>query len=210
MTSAALAEALRIQESVSLAGRLDYAVARAADQARNLAYDPDLPAGPLTRALDRASERATVVIREFAFCPSHFDADRACARARALACDLADADTRWARYCGVDLADACSLAGDLVDAVRQISEPGPGPRSASGRGGELRRPRLAGRLVAAAAALLPPGDRARYREEFRAELADIAAAGGQKAQMAYAARQVMSALRLRRALRAPQRGRAAP
>lgn len=71
---------------------------------------------------------------------------------------------------------------------------------------------LAGRLLAAATRLLPAGDRARYAEEFRAELWEIAHAGAsrRRAQLTYAAQQVMSAWRLSAELRVPRRRRAAP
>jgi len=70
---------------------------------------------------------------------------------------------------------------------------------------------LAGHLLAAAARLLPASDRARYAEEFRSELAEIARAGaGRRPQLAYAARQLMSARRLRADLRAPRRRGAVP
>lgn len=70
---------------------------------------------------------------------------------------------------------------------------------------------LAGQLLAAAARLLPAGDRARYAEEFRSELAEIARAGaGRRRQLAYAARVVLSVRRLRADLQAPRRRRAAP
>jgi hypothetical protein len=56
----------------------------------------------------------------------------------------------------------------------------------------------AGRLLAVATRLLPPTDRTRYLEEFSAELASIAEGGGsRRAQVAYAARQLASARRLR-------------
>jgi hypothetical protein len=64
---------------------------------------------------------------------------------------------------------------------------------------------LAGRLLAAAR-LLPAGDRARWAEEFRSELTEIARAGaGRRGQLAYAGRVVLSARRLRADLRAPRR-----
>ena len=71
---------------------------------------------------------------------------------------------------------------------------------------------LAGRLLAIASRLLPARDRARYADEFRSELWEIAhaVAGRRRAQLAYAARQVMSAWRLRAELRVPRRRRAAP
>ena len=53
-------------------------------------------------------------------------------------------------------------------------------------------------MLAAAAHLLPAGDRARYAEEFRSELAEIARVKARRLpQLAYAARQVASAWRLR-------------
>lgn len=66
--------------------------------------------------------------------------------------------------------------------------------------------RLAGRLVSAAAKILPENDRTRYEEEFRSELADLVQAGvGRRAQLSYAIRQVAFAWPLRRELRLPQR-----
>jgi hypothetical protein len=66
-------------------------------------------------------------------------------------------------------------------------------------------------LLTAVTRLLPAADRTRYGEEFRAELWELAHARiGRGGQLAYAARQVMSALRLQAELRAPRRRRAAP
>jgi Protein of unknown function (DUF3662) len=70
---------------------------------------------------------------------------------------------------------------------------------------------MAKRLVTAAAWLLPAWERARYVEEFRSELWEIAHAGGRRrTQLAYAARQAMSAWRLRADLKGPRRRGAAP
>jgi hypothetical protein len=70
---------------------------------------------------------------------------------------------------------------------------------------------LAGRLLAVAARLLPASGRARYAEEFRSELTEIArAVTGRRPRLAYAARVVMSVWRLRSDLRAPRRRREAP
>ena len=69
----------------------------------------------------------------------------------------------------------------------------------------------AGRLLAATARLLPAADRARYGEEYRAELSEIAHTGaGRRSQLAYAARQLTSVWRLRAELRAPRQRGAAP
>jgi hypothetical protein len=66
---------------------------------------------------------------------------------------------------------------------------------------------LAGWRTAIAAGLLPGAERARYGEEFGSELAEIAlAGGGRRAQLAYAARTVLSSTwQLRAALRSPRR-----
>jgi hypothetical protein len=70
---------------------------------------------------------------------------------------------------------------------------------------------LAGRLLVVAARMLPPRDRARYGDEFRSELWEIARArDGRWAQIAYAARQVRSSVQTRTALRAPRRRSAVP
>jgi len=64
-------------------------------------------------------------------------------------------------------------------------------------------------LVAVASRLLPVAERARYLEEYRSELRDLAAAGaGCCRQAGYGARQVLSAMPLRSAVLAPRRGRA--
>ena len=71
--------------------------------------------------------------------------------------------------------------------------------------------RAAGQLAAAAARVLPTPDRARYAEEFWCELWEIAqTGGGWRPQLAYAARQVMAAGRLRAGLRIPRRRGAVP
>jgi hypothetical protein len=70
---------------------------------------------------------------------------------------------------------------------------------------------LAMRLLAVAMRLLPPGDQTRYLEELRAELASIAEAGNSRhAQLAYAARQLVSAWWLRTALHDVRRVHGAP
>lgn len=111
-----------------------------------------------------------------------------------------------------DAAHYFALANDLTDAhartvalARALLPGAPGRRSGK------RQVRTARRLVAAAARMLPAGDRARYAEEFRSELAEIAlAGGGRAAQLGYAARQLMSSVRLRADLKAPRRRSAVP
>lgn len=59
-------------------------------------------------------------------------------------------------------------------------------------------------LVARVTRVLPVGERVRYREEFDAELHDVAQAGvSRRAELAYALRVSVRVWSLRRALRAP-------
>jgi hypothetical protein len=70
---------------------------------------------------------------------------------------------------------------------------------------------MAKRLVTAAAWLLPAWERSGYVEEFQSELWEIAhASGRRRTQLTYAARQVMSACRLRADLKGRRRRGAAP
>jgi hypothetical protein len=65
-------------------------------------------------------------------------------------------------------------------------------------------------LLAAAAWLLPAADRARYGEEYRSELWDLAQSGaGRLRQLGYALRQLRRALPACLALRSPRHGSAA-
>lgn len=66
-------------------------------------------------------------------------------------------------------------------------------------------------LVGTAAFLLPAADRARYAEEYRSELWDLAKSGaGQLRQLRYALRQFLNALPMRFTLRSLRRRSAAP
>jgi hypothetical protein len=95
---------------------------------------------------------------------------------------------------------------DLANDLALASNPSVRRQSAG-----VRIAPTAGRLLAAAAHLLPASDRGRYAAEFRAELWEIAHAGAsRRGQLAYAAQQVRSARRLRAELRAPRRERAVP
>jgi hypothetical protein len=65
-------------------------------------------------------------------------------------------------------------------------------------------------LLTAAAGLLPAADRARYGEEYRSELWDLARSGaGRLQQLGYALRQLRRALPAGLALRSPRRSSAA-
>ena len=67
------------------------------------------------------------------------------------------------------------------------------------------------RLLTVAARLLPPAERARYAEEYRSELWELAQAGnGRIRQLRYALRQLRSAPSMSFALRSPRRRSAAP
>jgi hypothetical protein len=190
---------------------LDLALNRARGLANDLANDlarVHNPAGAhdsarnLARALDVAfdSVRNRGYDRGLAD-----DLDFVLGRARGLADDLA-------HYRGLadGLADglAIDLVGLAIDLVGDLAL----ARALAGAGAPAGRVApLAGRLLAAAARLLPAGDRARYAEEFRSELAELAAAGaGRRRQLAHAARVARSAPQLRAGLRAPRRRKAAP
>jgi hypothetical protein len=69
----------------------------------------------------------------------------------------------------------------------------------------------AGRLLAAAVWVLPAADRARYADEYRSELWELAQAGaGRIRQLGYALRQLRSAASTGFALRSPRRRSAGP
>lgn len=103
-----------------------------------------------------------------------------------------------------ELGRARAICYELVGSLAQANQAGPGEVN-------QRRPlRLASRLLAYASCLLPAGDRIRYLEELRSELAEIARHGSRRRQLSYAVRQMKAMTRLRAELRAPQRRRAAP
>lgn len=205
--------------------RLDPSVglARAIDLARDLAIDLAVDLGrahDLDRdlSLDRARIRA---------CAN--DLDNAVARAIVRASDLVHANDLTidfgldniydlVRNLGRDLTRDLDLAidgdpvsvGDLnrdlgtidsdahLDTIKELREASPVAP-------------VAGRVLAATALLLPERDRARYAEEFRSELWEIALADRRRrSQLAYAARQVKSAWLMRAELRTPRRRGAAP
>jgi hypothetical protein len=113
---------------------------------------------------------------------------------------------------GIDSAGvpdrALSVAADLSQA-REFALTSASVPAKEERGAGRRVAPSAARLLAAATGLLAAADRARYSEEYRAELWEIAAAGGgRRQQLLYAIRQVRSAWRLRTALGMPRRGTA--
>jgi hypothetical protein len=126
-----------------------------------------------------------------------------------LACDNAD-EVDSLRELAVDLARACGRVDDLIKYLEARGATALADRT-RGRQEAPQVALIAGRLVTAATRLLPVRAQARYAEEFRSELWEIAHTGGTWcAQLAYAARQMRAAGRLRAALRAPRRPAAAP
>jgi hypothetical protein len=206
------------------------ALASALDRARNLARD-----AALARDADLAcddgyfvgdSSLVLALDRAFGFALARAGESRdalAVARALALARDRArdrgsSPDLARDLDLAFDLVRDLDLAFDLTSGSALASDPDLGhardlPPDADRAGGR-EVPRVAptaGRLVVAATRLLPVRERARYTEEFESELWDIAqAGGGRRAQLAYAARQVMAARRLRTGLRVPRRRGAVP
>ncbi len=86
-------------------------------------------------------------------------------------------------------------------------------RTAGDRGqhGPGRVAPSAERLLDAAARLLPAADRARYAEEYRSELREIAHSGrSRRRQLRYASRQLASSVPLHAELLTPRRRKASP
>lgn len=197
---------------------LDFALERA----RALASDPTTERD-LARALHLERDLARALERDLAR-PRNLGRalDIAVALARALAIaeflarDLAIAvDGDLAIAIARDRALVLDLAGDLnVVRVRLLSTFGSARGSAAialGRRPGHRRNSVARRLLAAAVWLLPAGDQARYRYEFRSELEEIALAGGGRfTQLVYMARVLRSSVRLRAELKSPRRQSALP
>jgi hypothetical protein len=216
----ARARALALARDRALALADDLARDRA--RTRALTDDRDL-AGALALArnrahaladdLNRARNRARAIDRALAC--AHALAD-ALDRARDRADDL-NLDRVGARAIDRALADDLNHARALVRTVDQVANPGRSDRgvlpgaSSPGHARARRVALPARRLVAAAAGLVPAGERARYGEEYRSELHDLAASGaGRCRQLGYALRLLAGTLRLRRAVLAPRHGKAGP
>jgi len=159
-----------------------------------LTYDLDL-----VHNLDRALARARAFDGDLARLTGSGDLISFIRRrARIVIHDL-NGDLNHARILAHDLDGDIDHARVLARAFQVLDDP------------VLHVAPSAGRLVAAAARLLPVGEQDRYAEEFRSELWEIARAGGRRpTQLAYATRQVIAAWRLRAELRVPQRRGAAP
>jgi hypothetical protein len=143
----------------------------------------------LRRELDSARDLAHALGRDLNRCC--LDSTLAAHHRRAL-----DRANNRARVLARDLDRTCDRARARANGCGQ-----PGAR---------RVAPSARRLAVAAARLLPAPERARYDEEFRSELWEIAQAGGRRReQLAYAVRQLVAARPLRAGLRVPRRRGAA-
>jgi hypothetical protein len=175
-------------------------VARHLDRTLNSARALDLDRGrdrvlDLARDLERASHLAQDFVRELDNNFVHtFERDHLAKLSRNLARDV---------------DRACTSTSTLVYEFDQVLVPN--HTSAWIPGEQRRTAPSARRLLRGAVRMLPLSNRARYAEELGSELTEIAlAGGGHRVQMAYAARQVTSAVQLRRELKSPQRRSAAP
>jgi hypothetical protein len=183
-------------------------------------------AGPLLHYdLNQALDYARACVRALANA-LEFDLDLGLARAPVLADDL---DLGFTHMREVILGDNArrdreiitvhNLASDLIRYVARyfageinMTLNRPASQAVSGR--QQRTCSIAssaGRLLAAAARLLPAADRGRYAEEYRSELWEIASTGtGRLQQVRYAVSQLARAAHLRAAVMTPRRRNASP
>lgn len=128
-----------------------------------------------------------------------------------MARDRAIADNRISSY---DLADSYNraVAHAYSTALRLSSDLGKIRRSRRRKKDlAVRVTMLAAQPAAAASRLLPAVQRARYGEEYRCELWELASAGaGRRQQIGCALRQLRCAVPLRAAAMSPRRNSAAP
>jgi hypothetical protein len=114
-----------------------------------------------------------------------------------------------------DLDSTLNLDLALRRSVDRTAEAGPGernvPPSTRSRAQARRVAPPARRLAAVATWLLSTRERARYGEEYRSELHELAASGaGRCQQLGYAVRLLMRAVPLRLAVLVPRHGKAGP
>jgi hypothetical protein len=158
--------------------------------------------------LDHALAQSIILAAELAFgLDRDLDFDHARRNAHKLARRLSpgvlDPDRDFAPIPA--LATALDLA---LDRARELEDLLTGVSATASSCGQLRVPMLLAEwLTAIAPRLLPGTEQGRYQEEFGSELIEIAlAGGGRRAQLAYAARTVLSsAWQLRAATRSPRR-----
>jgi hypothetical protein len=212
--------ALTLARDLEHAHELALAHVRAAERARE-----NSPASRVARALNRAQTRARALACTRELAPAHVRAGiaRDLAHARASARPWVP-DRDRDRY--LDLTNAIDHAkvpfDELVDVLSMIQAApdsgeihrAPAPNPAPSAGEIHRAPasspgRAAGQVAGIAVRVLPAGHQARYREEFAAELYDVAEAGASRwRQLAYALRLLDRAWMLRAELRAPAHRRA--
>ena len=159
------------------------------------------------RALDGDVDRAVYLVGDIS---RNVDRARAFARDQALARDVDRALTFADEFVN-DLGRGFIHHSDLRRArrlYRMIDRVSVNDRGQS----KTRRITLpAASLLAAAVRLLPAADRARYADEYRSELWELAQSGnGRLRQLQYALRQLCSAPAMGVALRWPRRRSAAP
>lgn len=145
--------------------------------------------------------------------------DQACEHASELAAEVGRA-AALGRAAGLgslhdhDLDLIRQLRRDLktnLDLARALIYQGVCGAESRGRTPARRITPSAGRLVVAAARLLPAMERARYSEEYLCELWDIASAGaGRRQQLRYAIHQLLRIASLRATSLTPRRRKASP
>lgn len=170
----------------------------------------DTPQFEFARALQKAADLAAG-LKEVLGQPYAAGRTASLVRALGIALNRAQGIHADLKY-GIDLPGVpdriLSVAADLSQACEFVLASASVPVKEE-RGAGRRVAPSAARLLAAATGLLAASARARYSEEYRAELWEIAAAGGgRRQQLLYAVRQVRSAWRLRTALGIPRRGTA--
>jgi hypothetical protein len=198
-----LARALELDRDLNLG--IASARGLVADLARALSRDLELASAcGLDRALGHDLDLALGRDLELALTLAS-DLDIASNRAPTFDRDLASART-GAR----SLAYELQLLRDRVAELDRTPWTVP-PGHDSGKRVQARPVALSARRLAVAAAwLLPAGDRARYGDEYRSELWDLAHAGaGRRQQVGYAFRQFVRAVPMRQAVLAP-RGKRQP
>ena len=190
-----------LNRALDLARDLDHALTRALKRARRLDHARGLADG-----LELAHSRARDLARDLD------GLDRAIYFDLGLVHNLANCLTR-------DLLGTRKYAESLVrmmdetaarDRSKQQQSLPLGTESRKGAPGRGVAP-TARRLAAVAAWLLPGDKRARYGEEYRSELHDLAVGGaGRRQQLGYAIRLLAGALPLWVAVLAPRKGKASP
>jgi hypothetical protein len=108
-------------------------------------------------------------------------------------------------------ATSTTPSASLTSRARPATSTGPRVGVARKQRGARWVAPSANRLLGAATRLLPAANQARYAEEYRSELWEIAYAGHpRRSQLRYASRQVVSSLHLRAELLSPHRRKASP